>query len=95
MKSKVMFKLIFLIGALLCCNMGYSQDKSPTLLPVRGFCIGAPRAAKLDPFIAFINDELAPMQVNTLILRVDYNYQYKSHPELSDTLSLSKDDVKK
>ena len=95
MKSKLMLKLIFLIGALLCCNMSYSQDKSTNPLPVRGFCIGAPKPAKLDPFIAFINDELAPRHVNTLILRVDYNYQYKSHPELSDTLSLSKDDVKK
>jgi hypothetical protein len=66
-----------------------------SLLPVRGFCIAAPRPVQLDAFIAFIVKELAPRQVNTLILRVDYNYQYQSHPELSATGALSRDDVKK
>jgi hypothetical protein len=33
--------------------------------------------------------------VNTLILRIDYNYAYTSHPELRDSLTLSKSDVKK
>jgi hypothetical protein len=95
MKSNLLFKLTTLFCTLLFCNMSYSQDKSETLLPIRGFCIAAPKPAKLDPFIAFINDELAPRHVNTLILRVDFNYQYESHPELRDPLSLSKDDVKK
>ena len=35
------------------------------------------------------------MNVNTLVLRVDYNYQYTSFPELRDSVALSKDDVKK
>lgn len=95
MKSNLLFKLTTLFCTLLFCNMSYSQDKSETLLPIRGFCIAAPKPAKLDPFIVFINDELAPRHVNTLILRVDFNYQYESHPELRDPLSLSKDDVKK
>jgi hypothetical protein len=66
-----------------------------SLLPVRGFCIAAPRPAKLDAFLRFIKEELAPRQVNTLILRVDYNYQYTSHPELRDPNGLSKADIKK
>lgn len=90
-----MFKSTILIGALLFCNMVYGQENPSRLLPVQAFCIGAPKPAKLDPFIQFINDELAPRHVNTLILRVDFNYQYQSHPELRDTLSLSKEDVKK
>jgi hypothetical protein len=64
-------------------------------LPVRGFCIGAPQPGDLVRFIKFIDEELAPRKVNTLILRVDYNYQYESHPELRDSLSLSKSDIKK
>ncbi len=63
--------------------------------PVRGFCIAAPQAENLGSFIKFINEELAPRNVNTLILRVDYNYQFESHPELSNSNSLSNEDVKK
>jgi hypothetical protein len=72
-----------------------STAKSDNILPVRGFCIPAPKPKELDEFIKFINEELAPRSVNTLILRVDYNYKYKSHPELSDSGALSKNDVKK
>ena len=66
-----------------------------TLLPVRGFCIAAPRPDNVDRFVEFVKDELYPMNVNTLVLRVDFNYQYNSHPELRDSVALSKDDVKK
>ncbi|MVT11165.1 family 20 glycosylhydrolase [Chitinophaga tropicalis] len=66
-----------------------------SILPVRGFCIGAPHKSSLDAFIRFIREELVPRQVNTLLLRVDYNYQYESHPELRENDALSKADVKK
>ncbi len=36
-----------------------------------------------------------PRRVNTLILRVDYNYQYKTHPELGNKNGLSLADVRK
>jgi len=90
-----MFKLSLLLFGLFFCETIYSQDNTGSLMPVRGFCIGAPRPAKLEPFLAFIEKELVPRQVNALILRVDYNYQYESHPELRDTVCLSKEDVKK
>src|SRR5690349_2981508 len=63
--------------------------------PVRGFCIAAPRADELDPFLKFIREELKPRSINTLILRVDFNYQYESHPELRDSAALSKLDVQR
>lgn len=63
--------------------------------PIRGFCIAAPSAAQVDRFVRFINEELAPKSVNTLILRVDFNYQFTSHPELQDRNALSKTDVQK
>lgn len=66
-----------------------------SLLPVRGFCVAAPSPQEVDAFVKFIKEELAPRKINTLILRVDYNYQYKSHPELADSNALSKVDVKK
>lgn len=73
----------------------YSPAQSAELLPLRGFCISAPKSAELDAFIRFIDQELAPRKVNTLILRVDYNYEYESHPELRDQKALTKADVKK
>jgi hypothetical protein len=75
-----------------------AEEPKPTsqnLLPVRGFCIEAPKSEELDRFIKFIDEELAPRSVNTLILRVDFNYQYESHPELRDSGALSKSEVKK
>lgn len=70
-------------------------EKLDTILPVRGFCISAPQPADLEEFVKFIDEELASRKVNTLILRVDYNYQYESHPELRDSIALSKQDVQK
>jgi len=64
-------------------------------LPLRGFCISAPGPAEMDAFIKFVDEELAPRKVNTLVLRVEYNYQFESHPELRDEHALSKTDVKK
>ena len=72
-----------------------AQSKLDSILPVRGFCIGAPRPEGVDAFNKFILEELAPRKVNTLILRVDWNYQYTTHPELKDSAGLSKTDVKK
>ncbi|HEX4122077.1 MAG TPA: family 20 glycosylhydrolase [Verrucomicrobiae bacterium] len=64
-------------------------------MPVRGLCIAAPRPDNVDNFVAFIDQQLAPRHVNTLILRVDYNYQFETHPELRDSDALSRADVKK
>ena len=64
-------------------------------MPVRGLCIGAPASGDIERFVKFINEELGPRNVNTLILRVDFNFRYESHPELADPESLTKEDVKK
>lgn len=73
----------------------FSQSSLDNLLPLRGFCISAPQAKEVDSFVYFINTELAPRKINTLILRVDYNFQYTSRPELRDNNGLSLADVKK
>lgn len=72
----------------------WGQTPLDTLMPTRGLCIAAPQADKLVEFIKFIREELAPRQVNLLILRIDYNYQFESHPELRDSAALSKADIK-
>ena len=90
-------KRISLLTTLLVLSVQlmHSQEKIDSLMPVRGFCIGAPRPAEIDDFVKFIGEELAPRKVNTLILRIDYNYRYGSHPELRDSDALSRADVKK
>jgi len=78
-------------------SIGHTSGQSAIdeLIPTRGLCIAAPKPSGLDRFIRFIDEELGPNQINTLILRVDYNYQYEQHPELSDKVALSKAEVKK
>jgi hypothetical protein len=73
----------------------HAQAPLDSLLPVRGLAIAAPTARNMDSFIVFINKELVPRKVNTMIIRIDFNYQYKSHPELVDDDALSTADVKK
>ncbi len=88
---------IFLFSFLLSSiqNFSFGQQNLDSILPVRGFCIAAPEPKEVDRFIKFINEELIPRKVNTLILRVDYNYQFESHPELRQDSTLSKGDIKK
>jgi hypothetical protein len=87
--------LAAVIVALAITSSAATTNNLDNLLPVRGFCIAAPSPKVLDRFVAFINDELASRHVNTLILRVDYNYQFESHPELAGRNALSREDAKK
>ncbi len=72
-----------------------AQTRADSIFPVRGFAIAAPPPQLIDSFIIFINNELAPRNINTLMLRVDFGYQYKSHPELVQTNALSGTEIKK
>src|SRR5579872_402320 len=90
-KSAIVFLLFILAGS----GSGVSAQSLDSILPVRGFCIGAPRPSGVDSLVRFIDEELAPRKVNTLFILVDYHYQFKSHPELTDSFALSNADVKK
>ena len=91
----ILFVLLFAVSSLTFSQVPEkSKNNKPDILPVRGFCIAAPEKKDLEAFINFIDEELAPRSVNTLILRVDFNYQYESHPELVDSFALSKQEVK-
>jgi hypothetical protein len=86
---------IFCLCGLLFVSLNAGAADADDSMPVRGLCIAAPRPNHVDDFVVFIDHELAPRHINTLILRVDYNYQFQSHPELADGNPLSRDDVKK
>lgn len=87
-------KALLLIVSSLLLLPAFGQEKENSDFPIRGFCIGAPGPDEISRFVKFIDEELAPRKINTLILRVDYKYQYESHPELRDSAALSKTDVK-
>jgi hypothetical protein len=86
-----MKKYFFIFFLFIAYNAAAQID---SLFPVRGFAIAAPPPAGVDSFVTFIEKELAPRKVNTLILRIDYGYQYTSHPELRDNNALTSQQVK-
>lgn len=90
-----MFRYVMAM-ALLLSTMGKSmaQDTTSNALPVRAFAIAAPAPHEVGRFVAFIDEELAPRKINVLILRVEYGYEYQSHPELRGEEGLSKSQVK-
>ncbi len=91
-----MIRKLCILPFLLLLTMAVSSQTSLSeLMPVRGLSIAAPTPAGVDDFVRFIDDELAAKELNVLILRVDYNYQYLSHPELRDSVALSEAEVKK
>jgi len=77
----------------------YSQNANEAsttfdeILPFRGFSISVPAPENVDEFVRFIDTELGPARFNMLVLLVDWNYAYESHPELAG--KLTKADVKK
>ncbi len=92
--KKNLLPSVLVLGLLFATSLS-AQEKLDSLLPVRGFCIDIPRPSGLDSFVNFINEELVSRKVNTLLILVDYHYQFKSHPELADSFALSKSEVKK
>lgn len=74
--------------------MQSGQTAPTTDLPIRGLHIGAPSHADVPIFTKFIRDALPAEGVNTLVLEVDYGYQFKSRPEMNDPNGLSEDDAK-
>ncbi len=89
-------KIIILIISTLCTvSTAWAQTRLDSLLPIRGICIAAPMPSGVDAFIDFIEQDLIPRKINTIILRVDYRYQYTSHPELVADSALTREQVKK
>jgi hypothetical protein len=95
MKIKLLSALFLFV---ILIHASYAQDNGQgidSVLPVRGLSIAAPSKKGLDTFLKFIEEELASAHFNLLILRVDWNYDYKCHPELRDGNPLNESDVKK
>lgn len=82
-----------------CIALAFSLLISPvtgqTPYPVRGICIAAPSSERLEIFLKTIDEVFSEANINTLILRIDFRYQYQSRPELVDDGALSREQIKK
>ncbi|MHB8635354.1 MAG: family 20 glycosylhydrolase [Fimbriimonadaceae bacterium] len=63
-------------------------------LPIRGLHLAAPAPSEVPLCTKFIRDALPKEGINTLVLEVDYGYQFKSRPEMFDPNGLSLVDAK-
>lgn len=86
MKKYIAFSLLAM-----CLLQAKAQDAD---LPVLGLFISAPEHEYVNEFDKFIREELAPLGINTLVLRVDWGYEFETHPELRSDNPLTKKDIK-
>lgn len=90
-------RLAFLLSLLLGGTVFPSravQAADPQALPVRGLAIAAPTSAGLPRFLSFLTNDFAPRGGNTLVLRVDFHYQFETRPDLRAEGALSKAEVR-
>ncbi len=87
MKAKLTLYLLLLFSM--------ARGGSPDPPEVIGLCIAAPGPDRLEQFLSFMENDLAPNGINTLVLRIDFNYEYESYPNLRDKGGLSNAEVKR
>src|SRR5436189_5135332 len=54
-------------------------------LPVRALLLSVPHPTDVPLFCKFIREVLPKEDVNTLVVRFEYQYKFQSHPELVDS----------
>ena len=90
-------KQIFLSILTLLC-MYASAQTSPQFawnkLPVKALLLTVPDPEDVPMFCRFIKEALPKEGVNTLVLRIRYKYQFKTHPELADEKALTEQQLK-
>ena len=92
---KINHFLYLLIFVVVTSTTLVAQSTIDSVMPIRGISLKIPKSESLPKFIQFIDEELAPGKINTLLLRVDYNYEYESHPALiNEKSALTKAEIK-
>lgn len=95
MKKSILI-ILLLLGALYTpLHAQPAKESIDDALPIRGLAIEAPSVRGLGNFLKFIEEDLAPAHFNLLVLRIDWNYAYTTHPELADPNPLTREDVGK
>ena len=95
---KIPFKIPFAAAAFFFCiavvQHSVAGDDAWNNLPIRALLLSAPEPRGVSLLCKFIRDALPKENVNTLVLRIEYQYQFQSHPELAGDGALSKSDIK-
>ena len=94
MKRKLIFISKSLIKLLIILPMIVLAGSVAEKLPVRSFAIAAPTPDNFNSFITFLDSDLSKTPVNQLFLRINYNYKFKSHPELAEKNALTEQQIK-
>lgn len=74
-----------------------SQQPAPfkwNVLPVKGLLLSVPQPQDVPLLCRFIKEALVAEGVNTLALRIEYAYQFKSDPEIAERNTISEADLK-
>jgi hypothetical protein len=71
-----------------------SGAADPPALPVRGLHVFAPAKKDLAACVEFIRDALPKEGVNTLVLEINFGFNFQSRPEFADAGALGRDDVR-
>lgn len=67
----------------------------PAALPVQGLHVLSLPKANVDEFVRFVETDLKREGVNLIVLEVDYNFDFKSRPEMAEPGGLNHEDARK
>ncbi len=88
--------ILLLVLAHMILVTGCASTPKPTPLSEtawRGLHVYISNRENLPTIIRAIENQLAPKGLNTLVVEVDFNFQYQSHPELASATGMNKADV--
>ena len=80
---------------LIIISLIFSCTSPPDIKEIKGITLKAPKPENIEMFLNFVTDVLDPDEINTIIFRIGWNYEFTSHPELIDEDALSKAEVRK
>lgn len=83
MKKQLLFaSLLLMFPMSLSAQVDYSSLDE--YCPVRSFYVSIPPEEYADEFLDFVENDMIPGGFNNLIIRINWSFPFKSHPELID-----------
>jgi hypothetical protein len=79
----VTLALATLVLAVGCREAQTQREPAATPFPWRGQHVFCQSAQGADTLVKLIDEHLAPMGISLLVVEVNYNYQFTSHPEIA------------
>ncbi len=86
--------LAILLGACAGASVAETAPAAAVPVPVRGLHTFAPAKKDLPDALAFIRETLPKEGVNTLVLEINFGFNFTSRPEFADPSALGQEDVR-